>query len=455
MVGTIFSIPRDSQGNPEEVAAWVRNYTCPICGTEGVRWRYVGGRYAMAKWVLIENDEFGDEHDCAGEGTGQFKKRSTEPVKQEPVKSKVKAGGLDVSGIAEAVKELIWNDLDAEGKIQQWMNNQGGDTGTISAWEVFDAGRDEINEWINKWTDGWMDRTEEGRKARIDELVEELVDKRLPREHIIKVQDPVGNVKASFSGQPHFKLEQLVQVISARIHVMMVGPAGGGKTTGASMAAEVVGLNYYEKSMGPATSQWDLVGFLSPDGKYIPGILREPFEHGGVLMLDEIDNCNPSVLTALNSALANGHASFPDKMIEKHPDFVVIAAGNTYGRGADRLYVGRTQLDGASLDRFAVMDWEYDEEAEFDWAGRDMYDWVRYVQAIRKIIFAKKDKFIVSPRASIQGAKLLRTGMDVKTVADMLIWKGMDASDRDSIESQVRREQFIDRDVLGKNEVWI
>ena len=441
MAGTLFSIPRTPAGHAEPIHDFVEKCVCPICETAGVRWRYAGGRFAMAKWVLIEDEESGIEHDCQGEGTGKAATKRSIPVKQEPVKSK--AAGLDVSVIVEAVKQQIA----VEGLLSV--------SDAPSAQEVLAECFDDIMERIDNVVDNMIKGQEDERVAHINNLVEELVDKRLPRKHIIQVQDPAGNVTASLSGKPHFKLEQLVQVISARIHVMLVGPAGGGKTTGGSMAAEAAGLNYYEKSMGPATSQWDLVGFLSPDGKYIPGILREPFEHGGVLMLDEIDNCNPSVLTALNSALANGHASFPDKMIEKHPDFVVIAAGNTYGRGADRLYVGRTQLDGASLDRFAVMDWEYDEEAEFEWAGWDMENWVKYVQAIRKIIFAKKDKFIVSPRASIQGAKLLRTGMDMQMVEDMLIWKGMDVSDRDSIESQVRREQFLDRDVLGKNLVRI
>ena len=67
-------------------------------------------------------------------------------------------------------------------------------------------------------------------------------------------------------------------------------------------AAEILDLEFYEASMGPATSQWDLFGYRSPQGKYIPGILRQPFEFGGVLMLDEMDNANPNVMTALNSS---------------------------------------------------------------------------------------------------------------------------------------------------------
>lgn len=258
----------------------------------------------------------------------------------------------------------------------------------------------------------------------------------LPVEHFIEVRTPAG--KHQIEGRPHKKLNTLVQILNQRVHTMMVGPAGSGKTTAASQAAEVLELDYYEASMGPATSQWDLFGYRSPDGKYIPGVLRKPFEEGGVLALDELDNSNPNVLTALNSALSNGHCNFPDGMVMRHENFVCVGAGNTYGRGADRLYVGRNQLDAATLDRFAVVDWDYDEDAELDWAGRDQIEWVDWVQRVRRIAADHQMRVVISPRASINGAKLLRAGMERNEVAEIVLWKGMNADDRDRIEMQLR-----------------
>jgi hypothetical protein len=42
----------------------------------------------------------------------------------------------------------------------------------------------------------------------------------------------------------------------------------------------------------------------------------------------------------------------------------VCAAANTYGTGADALYVGRNQLDAATLDRFYVVEMDYDRKLE-------------------------------------------------------------------------------------------
>ena len=290
---------------------------------------------------------------------------------------------------------------------------------------------------------------------KIRELVATCISEQVPIKHQI-ILEPDGR-KYEVSGTPHKKLPLLIRVMSLRLHTMLVGPAGSGKSTAAEQAAAAVGLPYYEKSMGPQTSQWDLVGYLTADGKYVPGAMRRPYEHGGVFMLDEIDNSNSSILTVCNSATGNDNYTFPDCMIDpndpiyreinpealpgtrvkRHPDFVLLAAGNTYGRGADRMYVGRQQLDAATLDRFAVIDWDYDEDAEFQWAGADMYEWTKYVQSIRYIVQSHLMRVIVSPRASINGATMLRNGIERDLVEEMVLWKGISADDRNRIQLEL------------------
>lgn len=47
-------------------------------------------------------------------------------------------------------------------------------------------------------------------------------------------------------------------------------------------------------------------------------------------------------------------------------------------------FVGRNQLDGASLDRFVFVFWEYDEDFERHVAGEDQADWTKFVQKCRR-----------------------------------------------------------------------
>ena len=47
-------------------------------------------------------------------------------------------------------------------------------------------------------------------------------------------------------------------------------------------------------------------------------------------------------------------------------------------------FVGRNQLDGATLDRFVFVFWEYDEDFEVHVAGEDQREWTFHVQKCRK-----------------------------------------------------------------------
>ena len=87
-------------------------------------------------------------------------------------------------------------------------------------------------------------------------------------------------------------------------------------------------------------------------------------------MFDEIDAADSNMLLVINSALANGKLALPNRpkkpVAKRHADFVCIAAANTWGKGADREYVGRNQLDDATLDRFRIgcVPMDYDPAVE-------------------------------------------------------------------------------------------
>lgn len=236
-------------------------------------------------------------------------------------------------------------------------------------------------------------------------------------------------------GTQHMEFETIIQCLSARVPVALVGPAGSGKTTTAMKAAEAIGLKFYSKSVSAQTGSHEFFGYQDAHGKYVRTLFREAYETGGVFLLDEFDAGNPNVLAALNQATANGHMAFADGMVDKHDDFIVIMAGNTYGHGATSEYVGRNKIDAATLDRFSFIYFDYDEALETSLA--DNKNWTRKVQKIRKEVAKKKIKTIVSPRASINGSKLLATGMPEKKVVELLILKGLGDDERALLKSVI------------------
>lgn len=280
--------------------------------------------------------------------------------------------------------------------------------------------------------DSAVDRVMELMVTKFTTLIPELVEDnihRLSRVAEIKVGDmPPVQVETA-----HMALPDVVTAVVAGDSPYLVGPAGSGKTTLAEQVATVLDRKFYIESR--VTSEFKLLGFIDAAGHVVRTQFREAYEHGGVFLLDEVDASDPDALTAFNSALANGMAAFPDMLVRRHPDFVAIAAGNTFGRGADRQYVGRNQLDAATLDRFCIIEVDYDEMLELELCGDP--EWGRYVQKVRKAVELEKVRHVVSPRASIMGAKLLAAGMERELVEERRIWKGLDEAQRVRIENRM------------------
>jgi len=232
----------------------------------------------------------------------------------------------------------------------------------------------------------------------------------------------------------HIAYRDVLAFVDARINVWLAGPAGSGKTTCADKVAERLDLPFYSISVGPATTQFDLLGYKNANGEYVPTLLRTAYENGGVFLIDECDAGSAECMTSINALLANGKCAFPDGVIQKHDDFIVIAAANTFGTGPDRQYVGRNQLDAATLDRFAFVEFGYDEKFEMNMVvnefGPTAKRWVEYVQKLRHAVTAESLRIVISPRASLFGAKLLKAGMDRDKVENAVIWKGISDDDK-------------------------
>lgn len=217
----------------------------------------------------------------------------------------------------------------------------------------------------------------------------------------------------------HAVLPDVLMALNAGESVMLVGPMGTGKSTIAAHAADALGIAFDYMATGPQTSKSDVLGYMTADGNYVASAFRRVYEHGGIFLFDEMDAAHPGILTVINGSLANGHASFPDQLVKRHPDAHFIAAANTYGRGPDRKYVGRQALDAATLDRFTVIDVEVDTDLEDQLCHATGLDAARvlrvlsYVRQLRSNALTHKMAVDFSPRASVGICRLLAAGWTV------------------------------------------
>ena len=191
---------------------------------------------------------------------------------------------------------------------------------------------------------------------------------------VIEIKHADGKV-VKIEGAVHPIFDSVLQLAQARKHIFLPGPAGCGKSHLAGQIADALKLRFGFISCSAGMSESQLLGRLVPAGEggkfeFVTTQFLECYENGGVFLFDEIDAADANVLLVINSALANGHLSVPSRhenpVAVRHPDFVCIAAANTFGRGADRQYVGRSELDESTLDRFRIgtVPMDYDERLE-------------------------------------------------------------------------------------------
>jgi cobaltochelatase CobS len=240
-------------------------------------------------------------------------------------------------------------------------------------------------------------------------------------------------------GKQHHQFPTLIKILATKLNVYLVGPAGSGKTHAAIQVAKALNIPFH--FTGAVASEFKLTGFMDAQGRIVSTEFRKAYENGGLFLFDEIDASYPQAVLAFNAALANDYMDFPDKRVPRHQDFYCIAAANTYGQGADRQYIGRNQLDAASLDRFVFIDWSYDENLERDLAANE--EWSNYVQKIRRFITKNKIRHVVSPRASIFGAVLLSNGVEREIVENTVLWKGLDEVTKQKIVKNMAPVKII------------
>ena len=181
----------------------------------------------------------------------------------------------------------------------------------------------------------------------------------------------------------HKDFDRIIGIVADNEPIYLYGPAGTGKSYLAQQIAKVMGLEYYYTNS--VTDEVQIKGFVDANGNYHGTQFYDAFVNGGIFLLDELDASIPETLVMLNNALANGYFPFPNGKAKAHKDFRCIAAGNTFGTGADSVYTGRYQLDGASMNRFAMIEVNYDERIEINIAQGDK-ELVSFAHDFRKAV---------------------------------------------------------------------
>ncbi len=261
---------------------------------------------------------------------------------------------------------------------------------------------------------------------RVSPKVEQRIFERfgfMPEKHEIKLPNGKTN---SINEVTHEVYDKVLKLVACDTSVFLCGPAGTGKNVICKQVAKGLGLDFYFTNA--VTQEYQLKGFIDANGHYHETQFYQAFTKGGLFFLDEMDASIPETLVILNAALANKYFDFPTGRIEAHPDFRVIAAGNTVGLGANIEYVGRFQLDAASLDRFALVFVNYSPKIEMEMA-RGNADLCQFAEAFRKATQSCGVKCLCTYRAIKRISDLQQISDDLPDILEMSLTKGLRKDD--------------------------
>lgn len=287
---------------------------------------------------------------------------------------------------------------------------------------------------------GVIDRTVE---PKLEALKQEVASMQVVISKTVQLDVPSMELSVKTTN-PH--LPKLLACVTAKMRPWLHGPAGSGKSTLAMELAKALGYEFVSISLSAGSTKSEATGFIDATGKYQASKLYSAVKNGNtVLLLDEFDNCSGNLSTVLNTGLANFVWDFPHEQVREHETCIILIATNTNMRGNDFLYPERETHGAATISRFVYIHLPYDEKAELEWSlayakhpdmALTITKWVQSVQACRKLATDKRLRVVISPRASVYGAKLIATGFPFTSdeLFESLIAQGCDAA----IASQLR-----------------
>ena len=182
----------------------------------------------------------------------------------------------------------------------------------------------------------------------------------------------------------HKMFDDVLIAVIENANPYLIGPSGCGKTYMVQQISEILDVEAID--IGYINEEYDILGFQTANGGYSCPNFYRCYKYGKIAFCDELDNGNSRATVKLNSFLSNttnGEYNFPHgERVPRHPNFRIIAAGNTTGNGADANYNTREKIEESVQQRFTPIFVGYDNEVEKSILG-PYTQWYRFVVLFR------------------------------------------------------------------------
>lgn len=222
----------------------------------------------------------------------------------------------------------------------------------------------------------------------VDPKVNYFFDSRIPFEErfdkFLQIKDKLEAQGEIF----HEKFDDVAKFVMKGRAPYLYGPSGCGKTYMVNNQLAGI-LNANVVTNGYVIYEQDILGYTnSATGQYVPGNFYRCYKYGDIIFLDELDNGVANATVVLNGFTGGNNTSytFPDGLnTKRHPNFRMIAAGNTNGSGRTVAHNTRQKMDESVMQRLKAVECGYDNRIE-DRILVDYQDWLSFVKQFRKAV---------------------------------------------------------------------
>ena len=270
-------------------------------------------------------------------------------------------------------------------------------------------------------------------------------------------------------------------LVRGGVYMLWQGPSGCGKTHTANLLAKFFNRPFGAHSCSENMHSGDLSGMLVPvesGGNFIhvPSLFLDMCQDPGVFLWDELDAADSNFLVGFNMMLAQRELYIPSRrlttlpqfdlqdileefdskystqvkidkighseirslsdlrkligkraykildnsfsVVKLHPEFYILGAANTFGHGADMVYAGRNQLDGATLDRFKLGTFKlnYSEKVEKKILRSDVFMWGTAMRRALEVL--RMDRRLLTTRFLVDCNKMVTAGWTLDECAE-------------------------------------
>ena len=219
-----------------------------------------------------------------------------------------------------------------------------------------------------------------------------LLDESIPFSKRKEVLEERMTTKEKEGAIFHKKVKEIAIDIMEGDWPYLWGPSGTGKSYMIKQVADLLGMTLMKA--GKITEPYSILGYNDPQGRFCITPTFVSVLYGYLLSLDEFDNGNPDTQVVLNdiysellNKIENPKEIYEvmfgtDIPVDIHPNFRMIAAGNTSGEGENSIFSSRGKIDESIQERQTPIYIDYDNRVE-EWILTDYPAWYQFIVDFR------------------------------------------------------------------------